>query len=154
MSYATGESNALTILRTASAFDAANSVSLANDNPAGGYGRLDGGAAAQYAFLKPGPCTRLLSTLAHVATKWTTIIELWVRYADPSAYQALASVRQDALEAFDKYRALDGMDGVARSFIEAGGPVQVEKSPGGGVRYLRQDLILTWEETYKPTLED
>lgn len=154
MSYATGESNALTILRNSSYFDAGNSASLANNSPAGGYGRLDRGTAAQYAFLKPGECTRMLSTLSHVTTTWTTVIELWVHYAAPNAYQTLAAVRQSVLDECDKYRALNGMSGVARSFIGAGGPVWIEQSPRGGVRYLRQDLTLTWDETYKPTLAD
>ena len=63
---------------------------------AGGYGLLDRGAAAEYAFLKPGPFTRAPSTLNRLTTTWTTVIELWVRYADPSAYQTLAAVRDAA----------------------------------------------------------
>ncbi|GAB4450264.1 MAG: hypothetical protein Kow00120_20590 [Anaerolineae bacterium] len=154
MSYQTGESNALAILRTSAYFDETNSASLANDSPPGGYGLLDRGAAAQYAFLKPGPFTRAPSTLNRLTTTWTTVIELWVRYADPSAYQTLAAVRDAALAAFDPYAALDGMDGVTRSLIEGGGPVGVERSPGGRARYLRQALTLVWDEESAPARAD
>lgn len=154
MSYSTGESHALTILRSSAHFDATNSASLANASPAGGYGLLDSGAAALYAFLKPGPFERAPGTLSRLTTTWTTVIELWVRYADPGAYQALAEARQSALDAFDQYTALNGMAGVTRSLVRAGGPVQIERSPGGGARYLRQDLTLVWDEETAPTLAD
>ncbi len=154
MSYAAGESGALGILRGSTYFDAANSVSLANDSPEGGYGRLDSGAAAVYAFLRPGGFERRFSTLVSVTTTWTAEIELWVRYADPSAYQTLAAVCQSVLEAFDPYTALNGASGAARSFIHMGGPVEAARAPGGGARYLCQRLALTWDETYTPTLAD
>jgi hypothetical protein len=154
MSYAAGENNALVILRTGSYFDGDNSASLANDSPAGAYGRLDRGTAEGYAFLKPGPCRRALSTLTQITTTWTTTIELWVPYRDSSAFETLAAVRDDVLAAFDKYPTLDGMGGVSRSFIEEGGLVTVEAAPGGGARYLRQDLALVWDEAYTPTLAE
>ncbi len=154
MTYSVGEASALAILRTSDDFDETNSASLANNSPPGGYGRLDSGAAAQYAFLKPGLFERAPGTLSRLTTTWTTIIELWVRYADPSAYQTLAAVRESALSAFDKYAALGGMAGVTRSLVTQGGPVEAERSPGGGARYLRQDLMLVWDEESAPTLED
>ena len=154
MSYTSGESSALTILRTSSTFDAVNSASLANHSPAGAYGRLDSGAAAQYVFLRPGAFARTPSTLAQVRTEWTTTIELWVRYGNASAYQILANAREQILAAFDKYTTLDDMAGVTQSFVEAGGPVTVDRSPVGGARYLRQDLTLVWAEESAPNLAD
>ncbi len=154
MSYASGESSALTILRTGGTFDTVNSASLANHSPAGAYSRLDSGAAAQYVFLRPGAFVRTPNTLAQVQTEWTTIIELWVRYGNASAYQILTHAREEILTAFDKYTTLDGADGVTRSFITSGGPVQVDRSPVGGARYLRQDLTLTWAEERTPQLAD
>ena len=154
MSYRTGEASALDILRESDDFDASNTASLANNEPPGGYGLLDSGAAAHYAFLKPGPFERAPRTFDTLTTTWTALVELWVRYADPGAYRALADVRESALAAFDRYTALGGADAVARSLVVGGGPVRVERSPGGGARYLRQDLVLTWEETVTPALAD
>lgn len=154
MSYAVGELAARTIITTYAPtyFDTANTVSVANNTPAGYQHLLDRGSAQQYCFLRRGPFTTSRPAFGVVDTTWQTIIELWVRYVEPStSEQRLATVLQDVLDALYRHKCLNNTASVRYSDV-LGGDEELQMINRKQTRlYVMQNIRLEWLEEQAPS---
>lgn len=160
MSYATGEAAALTLIQTLSDFNTTNSVSLANDDDNKGATLLSSGKSDRYVILRPGPFESDYLDIAGSLTqhRWQTSIDLYVLKTGVDAPEyRLASLRQSIIDTLDTYFRLDESVGYAKvvsgEAIATGATGGTNSAPNG-TPYIRQEMILVWEEERSLTQND
>lgn len=160
MSYATGEAAALALIQTLPDFDATNSVSLANDNNNKGATLLSSGKSDCYVILRPGAFVSDYLDIAGSLTqhRWQTSIDLYVLKTGVDAPEyRLASLRQSIIDTLDAHFRLNESVGYAKVIsgesIATGATGGTNSAPNG-TPYIRQEMILVWEEERSLTQND
>ena len=138
MAYSTGEAAILTLIRALSGYDAGNTARQ-------DWKPLNRGKAAYYAILRPDAWTseRISPTGYH--DFYTTVIEVWRRYADDTRPALLQDNVNDIVVQLRKYPTFNGASGVQDSNI-TGGPAMVEVELNSGSLWARWDINCEWTE--------
>lgn len=141
MSYAAGEALVLTQLQAVTGFSS-------NNTSRGKWGILNSGKDDNYGIIKPGAFSREQVAMTTNLTSWQTIIQVWQRYKDDgTTLTNLETHTDNILTRFDQYRKLADTTGtIVDSFVESGGEAQEMWNKNGGLSWLKQDLIVTWQE--------
>lgn len=150
MSYTSGEALLLTRIRTISGYTADN-TSRAN------WLLLNNGKSAYYVILRPGAFTLpWLTYRAYLAT-YTTVIEIWQKYdTDVSSKTNLYARLSEIITGLHAYPHLgDGVNSTIldASFTGAAEPQEMWNS-GGGPKWIRYELVMTWKEEIQVTLSE
>jgi len=157
MSYASGESAALTLIRALNDFNSTNSVSLANDSTNAGATLLSNGKSDRYVMLRPGPFISQYMTVdnAFVVHEWQTIIKVVVlKQGTDAPEHRLADLRGDIIDKLDGYFQLNN---TAVSYAKVvGGDAIAEGTTGGtnGTQFIYQEMVLEWHEESTLTQSD
>ena len=143
MSYTAGEALVLTRLQAI-----AGSVWTSTNTARGKWTQLDSGVANHYAVLKMGAGTNDPYTLSSMLRHWTTVIEVWVSYTDDgTSYTNLLAYHEAILDQFDAYRKLGDTGGtIVDARCTRFDAVEEMWTRSGGVRWLRQNFYIEWEE--------
>jgi hypothetical protein len=142
VSYAAGETLALTVLQSVTGFASTNTSR-------GKWGVLNSGiSTGHYGILKPGAFGRSQIAMSANESTFQTIIQVWQRYKDDGdTLTTLEGHVDDILAAFDAKRKLGDTTGViVDAFINEGREVQEMWGKDGALSWLKQDLIVTWQE--------
>lgn len=141
MSYLAGEALVLTQLQAVTGFSSTNTSR-------GKWGILNSGKSDNYGIVKPGAFSRTEIAMSANLTNWQTIIQVWQRYKDDGVTLTDLETLTDAvISRFDQYRKLGDTTGaIVESFITGGGEAQEMWNKSGGLSWLKQDLIVTWQE--------
>lgn len=158
MSYATGEAAALTLIQTLAAWGVSNSISTANDTTNKSVTLLQSGDSASYCILRPGEFEReaLNVNQSGFVTRWQTVIELWVlRPTDgDAAEKTLATLRGDIINKLDAYYRLNKTSGVLWAMVTRGGEIKDGELEEQGKAFIRQEVVLEWDEETNVTQND
>jgi hypothetical protein len=139
--YSTGESLILTLVQNCTNFNA-NNTSRAN------WKILNSGKSRCYAILKPGKDTEITWLTANAyQTKWSTTIEVWVRYIDDGTTQAYLYDRVgDIFAGLAGYMRLnDSGNNIQNATIrKMGEPESMYKK--NSVEWMRWTVYVEWTE--------
>lgn len=143
MSYTSGEALVLARLQAI-----AGGAWTSTNTARGKWSQLDSGAADHYAVLRMGAFTSDPLTGGTEMNHWSTVIELWQSYRDDgTSYTNLLGYVEAILDQFNAYRKLGDTTGtVSDSSIDRGDEIEEMWTKGGGVRWLRQRLYVSWSE--------
>lgn len=144
--YPEGETLALAVLRTVTGFT--GSTSTTENTSRGKWGILNSGNSDHYGILKPGTFKRGQSAMSANTTTFQTVIEVWQRYVDDgSSLTNLEGYVKAIINVFDQKRKLGDSTGtIMESFITDGREVTQQWNKDGALVWLKQDLILEWQE--------
>ena len=142
MSYTAGEALLLTRVRAISGYDT-NNTSRAN------WLVLNNGKAAYYVILRPGAFTMPWLTYRSYLATYTTIIELWQKYTnDHESHTNLYTHLNEITSSLQLYPHLG--NGANSTILDAeitGAPEPQEMwTSGGGPKWLRYSITLTWKQ--------
>lgn len=143
--YSEGEALALTVLRTVTGF---TNVTDKINTSRGKWGILNSGASDHYGILRPGTFTRRQSAMSANTTTFQTIIEVWQRYVDDGdSMTNLEAYVKAVMNIFDQKRKLgDATNTILESFITDGREMTQQWNKDGALVWLKQELILEWQE--------
>lgn len=150
MSYATGQTLALTLLRTLSGFTAANTD---EDD----WQKLSKGGSDHFAFLREGPLTVAPAGYGGLHEwRYRTIIEVWQRYKNSDLTTSKASLNthvRTVMAGFLPERLLNQSSGniIDATIAGAGEPLQV---PADNPTWLKREVYLDWIEQEKFSYTD
>lgn len=139
--YSEGEALILAQLQAVSGFSSSNTSR-------GDWGILNSGAAAFYGIVKPGAFSREQGAMAMNVSTFNTVIQVWQRYKNDGATMTdLQGHAKDVINRFDAYRKVGDTTGtiVDAALIE-GREVEEMWTKDGGLNWLKQDLIVRWQE--------
>lgn len=144
--YSDGEALVLAQLRNVSGFSASNTSR-------GKWKILNTGNSSFYGIVKPGAFSRSQSAMSANLTEWKTIIQVWQRYKDDGdTLTDLEENVENVINRFDQYRKLaDTTNLIIDSFINEGKEVEEMWTKDGGLSWLKQELIVTWQEVQNVT---
>ena len=136
--YPEGEALALTVLQNVTGFNSTNTSR-------GKWKLLNDGKSDHYGILKPSEFDR--SQLANVSL-FNTVIQIWQRYKDDGdSLTNLETHVKNVINHFDTKRKLGDTTGtIVEAFIVRGREVEEMWNKNGGLSWLKQDLILQWQE--------
>lgn len=139
--YPDGESLILTQLQNVSGFSS-------NNTSRGDWGILNTGKAAFYGILKPGAFQRSQGAMSMNISTFNTVIQIWQRYKDDEVTLTdLESNVKNIITHFDAYRkAADTTGAIIDVFANEGREVEEMWTKDGGLSWLKQDLIIQWQE--------
>lgn len=114
----------------------------------GKWTQLDTGTADHYAILKMAGGTNDPLSISSTMRQWTTVIEVWVSYKDDgTSYTNLLAYHEAILDQFDAYRKLGDTGGtISDSRCARWDTVEEMWVRGGGVRWLKQNFYIEWQE--------
>ena len=141
MSYAAGETLALTVLQSVTGFASTNTSR-------GKWGILNSGASDHYGILKPGAFERTQGAMSMNISTFQTIVQVWQRYKDDGdTLTSLEAHVDNILAAFDAKRKIGDTTGtIVDAFMGEGREVTERWAKDGALAWLSQDLVLTWQE--------
>lgn len=141
MSESSGEALIIALLKTVTGFSATN-VSYGN------WKLLNTGKSDHYAIVKPGQFTREQLTMSANVARWNTIVEIWQRYKDDAtSLESLRTHIDNVSAKVAQYRKLgDTTNTVIDATVTSGSEVQEQWRRGGGLSWIRRDLVITWSE--------
>jgi hypothetical protein len=138
--YSDGEALILTQLQAVSGFSSANTSR-------GKWGILNDGVSRVYGILKPGSFIREQAAMSVNLSVFQTIIQVWYRYKDDDTLTLLESSVSSIITRFDQYRKLaDTTNTIVEAFVKEGREVEEMWTKDGGLSWLKQDLIVEWQE--------
>lgn len=140
--YPDGEALILTTLQGVTGFSTTNTAR-------GKWGLLNKGTSDHYGILKPGEFNRAQITMTGNESLFNTIIQIWQRYKDDGdSLTTLEGHVKNVIVYFDNRPHLGGGEGqgIYEGMIIRGREVEERWTRGGGVSWLKQDLILEWKE--------
>ena len=139
--YAAGEALALTALQSVTGFSSTNTSR-------GKWGLLNSGLSDHYGVLKPGEFERSQGSMSMNISTFRTVIQIWQRYKDDGdSLTSLEAHVDNVLTYFDTKRKLgDGTGTIVDAFIAEAREVQEMWNKDGALFWLKQDVILTWQE--------
>ncbi len=138
--YSDGEALILTQLQAVSGFSSANTSR-------GKWGILNDGVSRVYGILKPGAFSREQLAMAANVSVFNTIIQVWYRYKDDDTLTLLESSVASIIARFDQYRKIADTTGtIVEAFVNQGREVEEMWTKDGGLSWLKQDLIVEWQE--------
>lgn len=139
--YPDGETLVLTQLQNVTGFNSSNTSR-------GDWGILNSGKAANYGIIKPGTFIREQGAMSMNISTFNTIIQVWQRYKDDgTTLTTMEGHVKNILNRFDKYRKLADTTGtIVDAFIVEGREVEEMWTRDGGLSWLKQDLIVRWQE--------
>ena len=138
--YSDGEALILTQLQAVSGFSSANTSR-------GKWGLLNDGISRVYGILKPGSFSREQAAMSVNLSTFKTIIQVWYRYKDDDTLTILESSVASIITRFDQYRKIADTTGtIVEAFINEGREVEEMWTKDGGLSWLKQDLIVEWQE--------
>lgn len=139
--YPEGEALILAQLQNVSGFNTSNTSR-------GDWGILNSGSSRSYGLLKPGTFTRTQGAVNMNISIFTTIIQVWERYKDDGTTLInLESNIKAIIKYFDKYRkTADATGTIVNVLIAEGREVEEMWTKDGGLSWLKQDLIVQWQE--------
>ena len=138
--YSDGEALILTQLQAVSGFSSANTSR-------GKWGLLNDGVSRVYGILKPGSFSREQAAMSVNLSTFKTIIQVWYRYKDDDTLTILESSVASIITRFDQYRKIADTTGtIVEAFINEGREVEEMWTKDGGLSWLKQDLIVEWQE--------
>lgn len=139
--YPEGETLILAALRNVSGFSSSNTSR-------GDWGILNSGKSQSYGIIKPGAFARTEGAISMNISNFRTVIQVWERYKDDSTTLiSLETNVKNITNYFDQYRKIGDTTGtIVDAFIAEGREVEEMWNKSGGLGWLKQDLILQWEE--------
>lgn len=138
--YSDGEALILTQLQAVSGFSSANTSR-------GKWGILNDGISRVYGIVKPGSFNREQVAMSVNLSVFQTIIQVWYRYKDDDTLTLLESSVSSIINRFDQYRKLaDTTNTIVEAFVKEGREVEEMWTKDGGLSWLKQDLIVEWQE--------
>ena len=139
--YSDGEALCLTVLQSATGFASTNTSR-------GKWGLLNSGISDHYGILKPGDFERAQGSMSMNISTFQTIVQIWQRYVDDGdSLTNLEGHVKNVMNYFDTKRKLGDATGtIVDAFIAAGREVSERWNKDGGLVWLSQDLIVTWQE--------
>lgn len=148
--YGAGEALILALVKTATGFSSSACTR-------GDWKVLNGGKAAAYAILRPGrPGERIFEGHNLVTDSWTTVVEVWRRYAqDGTSLTTLEADVEAILAKIDAYPHLNDKSGyVYTSDAQVTGEPTEQWTRGGGPAWLRWIVTVTWSGQRTRTFSD
>ncbi len=139
--YSDGEALVLAQLRSVSGFSADNTSR-------GDWGILNSGKATAYGIVKPGTFSRAQGAMSMNISTFDTVIQVWQRYKnDGETLTTLEENVKNTLNRFDQYPQLADTTGtIVEAAIVEGREVEEMWTKDGGLNWLKQDLIVRWQE--------
>lgn len=139
--YPEGEALILTQLQAVSGFSSANTSR-------GKWGILNKGTSNVYGIIKPGAFNREQGAMSMNISTFNTVIQVWQRYKDDGdTLTTLEANVKAILNRFDQYRKLADTTGkIVDAFIGDGREVEEMWTKDGGLSWLKQELIVRWQE--------
>jgi hypothetical protein len=147
MSYATGETALLAVVRTCTGFSSTN-TSQCN------WKLLNQGKASEYVILRPGAFAIEWITMSAYVTRYTTVIELWERYKDDSTTYTNLYANIAALMTGIQPERLLNTAGIQDSTVSGASAPQEMWKKGGGPQWLKWELTVSWQEETIITFTD
>jgi hypothetical protein len=159
MTYAQGEADIATRIKTLAAWDDNNCLSTANDSTAASVSLHNSGVSDKYCLLRPGAFDSVHhgsdnSFAVHI---WQTVIEIAVSFVDSTGTprapeKALAELRQDIMNTLDaRFKA--GGSTVSYGKVIRGSEIEQDTVANIG-EFIFQELIYQWEEESDYTQSD
>jgi hypothetical protein len=159
MSYAQGEADIATQIKTLAAWDDTNCVSTANDSTAASLSLHNSGVSDKYCILRPGAFTSVYhgSDNSFAVHTWLTVIEIAVFFVDASGNirapeKALVELRGDIMNTLNA-RMKAGGSTVSLGKLIAGSEIQQDSVATLG-EFIFQELIYQWDEESDYTQSD
>jgi hypothetical protein len=146
MAYPEGEALIFTKLRSVTGFTGATSTT--ENTSRGKWGLLNSGNSDHYAIIKPGEFERTQGAMSMNISRFTTVIQVWMRYTDDGVtLTTLEGYVKAIIAYFDQWRKVADTTGtIVDAFIASGGEVTEQWNKDGGLSWLKQDLKLIWQE--------
>lgn len=139
--YPDGEALILTQLQNVSGFSSTNTSR-------GDWVILNSGKSAFYGILKPGIFSRSQGAISMNISTFNTIIQVWQRYKDDgTTLTDLENHVENIINRFDAYRKVNDTTGtIVDAFVSEGREVEEMWTKDGGLSWLKQDVIVQWQE--------
>ena len=139
--YPEGEALILTQLQNVSGFSSSNTSR-------GKWGILNKGVSKVYGIIKPGSFTREQGAMSMNISTFNTVIQVWQRYKDDGdTLTDLEANVKAIINRFDQYRKLADTTGtIVDSAINEGREVEEMWTKDGGLSWLKQELVVQWQE--------
>lgn len=141
MAYPDGEALILTKLQSVTGFASTNTSR-------GKWDLLNSGISDHYGIMKPGEFDRMQGAMAMNISTFQTVIQVWQRYKDDGdSLTNLETHIKNIITYFDQWRKVADTTGtIVDAFIARGSEVTEQWNKDGGLSWLKQDLILIWQE--------
>lgn len=144
--YPEGETLALAVLQGVTGFTGTTSTTL--NTSRGKWGLLNSGNSDHYGILKPGDFGRSQGAMSMNISMFKTVIQVWQRYVDDgdSATNLEGHVK-NIIAYFDTRRKLGDTTGtIVDAFIDEGREMQEMWNKDGALVWLKQELVVSWQE--------